>query len=229
MRNCYQCPECTAPLSLVTLEQADAHKQQQRRPSLAGPAKSTTAGPWALACAHCGWTTHEIGVEFDKPHGIAEQLNKPRNIHRLTTGPELTDVNQRAQTVSSGEAAETDGQILDEDSQFTRLQKFYASQLAKSTPSASAGDLHNIYRYGSPDALARLVGLYTGTGSASSSRDHIGQRGDMREASGVEEGVRVLDDGDDEKVIAKMKSTRWEESTSGEDILIFVRYEKMMC
>ena len=212
MRNCYQCPECTAPLSLVTLEGADAHTRQQR-PSLAGPAKSTAAGPWALACAHCGWTTREIGIEFDKPHGIAEQLSKPRKIHRLTTSSEVVEINPRAQTISGGEAAETRGQPLDEDSQFTRLQTFYASQLAKSTPSASAGDLHNIYRYGSPDALARLVGLYTGTGPASTSRNHMGQKGVMREASGVEEGIRLLDDGHDGKVITKMSSTPWEERT----------------
>ncbi|KAF1360873.1 hypothetical protein EJ07DRAFT_164994 [Lizonia empirigonia] len=59
-RNCFNCPVCTAPLSVSSLEQPDA--------------PSPHGGPFVLACPFCRWTTAETGIELEKHTGIFQQL-----------------------------------------------------------------------------------------------------------------------------------------------------------
>ena len=52
VRNCFQCPICFSGLSVF-------------------PNEETQAAPYTLNCMYCQWSTSDIGVEFDKPTGIA--------------------------------------------------------------------------------------------------------------------------------------------------------------
>src|SRR4051812_33485219 len=61
-RNCFNCPVCTAPLAVSTIENATGNGAQQ--------------GPWVLSCGYCLWTTLDIGIKFDKPTNIRSQLQK---------------------------------------------------------------------------------------------------------------------------------------------------------
>ncbi len=155
-----------------------------------------------LTCGHCSWTTQEIGVVFDKPNGIAEQLAaKSRSGGR----EEVNGDSKGDQQIDETE------EIDDEESQFAKLRAFYSSQLSKSTPqtAGSTNDIHGgSYRYGSPGALARLVGLYTGTGSQMRGTSK-NNNGVMREANGPEEGLKTV--GNDEGMIQRMRDAKWEE------------------
>lgn len=108
----------------------------------------------------------------------------------------------------------TSQSILDRERQFMSLKSFYASQLntqqSPMSPSSSFELSGGGYGYGSPDAISRLVGLYTGI-DASGNKASKEKKEVMREAYGFEEGIRVVGD-EEEKVIEKMKSLGWDGS-----------------
>lgn len=161
-----------------------------------------------MACPHCAWTTKDIGLELDRPQLVPDQLSKLKRedspFARSQTGqagdPDRAENDPKDQT--------SDVSALDDEKQFANLKAFYTSQLARSAASGSSGDISNVYKYGSPGALARLVGLYTGMG-APTSKNQRGHKGMMREACEAEEGLKVLDDDDDDEVIQRMKQVEW--------------------
>ncbi|KAG0040515.1 hypothetical protein BGZ82_001841 [Podila clonocystis] len=65
-RNCFECPICQNTLSVVS-EDPDA--------SLFA-ASTTATGQYHLSCNMCQWNSQEIGMTFDKPTGLAVQLQK---------------------------------------------------------------------------------------------------------------------------------------------------------
>ena len=152
-------------------------------------------GPWALSCSHCSWNTREIGIEFEKPVQISQQLAKMKN----KAAAPLKDV------VADEE--------LDRKQQFANLRSFYASQLNQSDAPSTPFDLSENYgSYGSPDALSlsRLVNMYTGV-SSSAKKAAKEKAQPMREAFGTEEGMKII--GDEEyKIIERMKTGGWEGS-----------------
>lgn len=209
MRHCYQCPECTASLSIVSLEAIDPNMS---------PAEmvKATPGPWALMCPHCAWTTKEIGLELERPNAIPEQLARLKR-EDAPFGPRPSS--QRRPSKDEDADNDEDGpdhkqpaeQGLDKDTQFSNLKAFYISQLSKSTNAAAAGDGGNTYRYGSPGSLARLVNIYTGVGPFPNRTSKPRKEG-AREACGVEEGLKVVVDDEDEHAISKMREVGWEGS-----------------
>ncbi|KAF9419122.1 hypothetical protein BGZ94_009516, partial [Podila epigama] len=65
-RNCFECPICQNTLSVVS---------EDPNASLFA-ATTTAAGQYHLACNMCQWNSQEIGMTFDKPTGLAVQLQK---------------------------------------------------------------------------------------------------------------------------------------------------------
>jgi dynactin 4 len=46
------------------------------------PNEETQAAPYTLNCTYCQWSTSEIGVEFEKPTGIAGRPSQKKQIKR---------------------------------------------------------------------------------------------------------------------------------------------------
>ncbi|KAG0047218.1 hypothetical protein BGZ83_007689 [Gryganskiella cystojenkinii] len=63
-RNCFECPICQTTLSVVS-EDPDAV------PFAPG---SSATGQYHLSCNMCQWNSNEIGMTFDKPTGLAGQV-----------------------------------------------------------------------------------------------------------------------------------------------------------
>lgn len=157
-----------------------------------------------MSCSYCGWSTREIGIEFEKPVNISGQLAKARN---KPVDPFL----RRQQKELDGEKHDAPP-TLDRERQFANLKAFYKSQLVQSPSPTTSFDLSSSFGYGSPDAISRLVGLYTGVGSVTS-KALKEKKSLMREAYGVEEGIKVLGN-EEEEVIERMKMVGWEGSMS---------------
>ncbi|OCH90934.1 dynactin p62 [Obba rivulosa] len=70
-RNCFNCPICRNTLSVVA---SDPEAGDGRM----SPVVSTTLGepPFFLFCNNCRWDSAEIGITFEKPTGLAAQLQK---------------------------------------------------------------------------------------------------------------------------------------------------------
>jgi dynactin-4 len=66
VRNCFQCPICFAGLSVF-------------------PNEETQAAPYTLNCMYCQWSTSEIGVEFEKPTGIAGMSSLSEEVNKRPT------------------------------------------------------------------------------------------------------------------------------------------------
>ncbi|KAL8279040.1 hypothetical protein RQP46_008498 [Phenoliferia psychrophenolica] len=68
-RNCFQCPSCTHTLAVVSSDPD---------PSLPLSSAAASAGepPYYLSCTFCRWDSKEVGITFDKPTGLALQLQK---------------------------------------------------------------------------------------------------------------------------------------------------------
>ncbi|EIN12571.1 dynactin p62 [Punctularia strigosozonata HHB-11173 SS5] len=71
-RNCFSCPNCRNTLSVVASDPPDTDD---------GPLSSIPSGtigepPFFLYCNHCRWDSAEVGITFEKPTGLAAQLQK---------------------------------------------------------------------------------------------------------------------------------------------------------
>ncbi|WVQ79057.1 hypothetical protein IAT38_001150 [Cryptococcus sp. DSM 104549] len=69
-RSCFSCPQCTSSLSIQASDPPEPQEGgEDAAPSAPGP-------PYLLVCPGCKWSSKEVGWEFDKPTGIALQLQK---------------------------------------------------------------------------------------------------------------------------------------------------------
>lgn len=84
-RSCFQCPVCTSPLAVTATESipgAAGSSLSQQQPGLGvsqGVAAASQTGQYTLVCSYCCWNSAEIGIKFDKPSGIYNQLWKLQN------------------------------------------------------------------------------------------------------------------------------------------------------
>lgn len=100
---------------------------------------------------------------------------------------------------------------LDAETQFHNLRTFYQSQQAEIAPASSlsfSGD----YGYGSPTALSRIMGLYTG--GSFSDKKAKNKMTPMREAEDASEGLKILSESDDEESSNKLAAAGWTSTTS---------------
>ncbi|GLB38621.1 putative dynactin p62 family protein [Lyophyllum shimeji] len=70
-RNCFMCPNCRNTLSVVP---SDPPENSDGR--LTVPISAVGEPPFFLYCNHCRWDSAEVGITFEKPTGLAAQLQK---------------------------------------------------------------------------------------------------------------------------------------------------------
>ncbi|KAG9315839.1 dynactin p62 family-domain-containing protein [Chiua virens] len=70
-RNCFSCPICRSTLSVVASDPPD---EGDGRPSAS--LSNVGEAPYFLYCGHCRWDSAEVGITFEKPTGLAAQLQK---------------------------------------------------------------------------------------------------------------------------------------------------------
>lgn len=70
-RNCFSCPICRATLSVVASDPPD-----DGTGSPITPLNNVGEAPYFLYCNYCRWDSSEVGITFEKPTGLAAQLQK---------------------------------------------------------------------------------------------------------------------------------------------------------
>lgn len=186
-RNCFNCPNCTT--QLITAPLGDAKE-----------------GPFILSCNYCMWTTLEVGITFDKPTNLRQQLDKLANGGKPKPSSKAQDSNDPARKSSLAQEPlspdETEGSRVEEEhgeqtpaldatSRFKALRSFYKDQITAVSSGdsglpASALDL----AYSSPSSLARIMNLYSNLGNSSLKKSRP-KPTVMREALTVSEGLQV--------------------------------------
>ncbi|GAA5959858.1 hypothetical protein JCM3765_000622 [Sporobolomyces pararoseus] len=68
-RNCFQCPQCVHTLSVVASDPDPSLPLNTAAASVGEP-------PYFLSCTFCGWDSKQVGITFEKPTGLALQLQK---------------------------------------------------------------------------------------------------------------------------------------------------------
>jgi dynactin-4 len=181
-------------------------------------------GPFVLNCAYCMWSSKEIGIQFEKPNGIFAQLAKIRNGGQpiLTAKDRRKDREERKRDFSGTVAEESQDnegvEILDPneklnaESQFSNLKAFYQTQMTESSPVSALGFTGD-YGYGSPGALSRIMGLYTG-GSFADTKSKT-KTGTMREACDALEGLQITTLSEEE-AITKLRNEGWQSTATSE-------------
>ncbi|KAH9989716.1 dynactin p62 family-domain-containing protein [Russula compacta] len=68
-RNCFMCPNCRNTLSIVPSDPPDAESLVANLSAIGEP-------PFFLYCNYCRWDSAEVDITFEKPTGLAAQLQK---------------------------------------------------------------------------------------------------------------------------------------------------------
>lgn len=187
--------------------------------------KPPADGPYFLMCPFCRWSSLEVGIEFEKMHGISKQLaemkngglpsapsrekdkerdrrlqmlNKKRFAEDLRLENRLTE--EQADSLPADDSLPE--QPMSHEETFTNLVGFYKFQLNKASPSNPFSSRSSY--------LTRLMAM-----SSAAKRDEPRQR-PMPEARNVEEGLRILPDSPDAGVVERMRALGWEGSVSSE-------------
>ncbi|RDW84525.1 hypothetical protein BP6252_02115 [Coleophoma cylindrospora] len=212
-RSCFQCPVCVAPLSV---------NSEAPAPTGLGAEHAGPAGPFVLSCSFCCWSSAEIGIKFEKPNSIFSQLAKIKNggdpilsakQRRLDREERRRDFSDASIPEDAQEALPLDpNEQLDAEAQFSNLKSFYQSQLADASPASALG-FGGEYGYGSPGALTRIMGLYTGGGLAD--KRSQSKSTPMREACDATEGLQLAKVNADED-LAKLRREGWQGTVSKE-------------
>ncbi|KAF2139671.1 uncharacterized protein K452DRAFT_231825 [Aplosporella prunicola CBS 121167] len=216
MRSCYNCPVCTSPMVVNSL---DSDNEKHLRLGEDGEAVQPP-GPFYLSCPYCQWSTLETGVEFEKPNNISAQLARLQNggkavstlKEREKARDKRKDAEENGKKLDSEDDADDD-QPLDHDMRFSNINAYYKSQLQSDTNTGPYGGGDYGYGYGNPTALSRIMSLYSSTGGKKAKKDKPTA---MREAYGSDEGVKVYDPTDEEDAIMRMRAGGWEGTVSFE-------------
>ncbi|KAJ5978815.1 hypothetical protein N7501_002157 [Penicillium viridicatum] len=216
-RNCFNCPVCTAPLAVSTIENVTGNGLQQ--------------GPWVLSCGYCLWTTLDIGIKFDKPTNIRSQLQKmtdstPPAAHdrsrqaSRTFGDLKHPLSSFASVDEQSNARERDGEQaapkedpvappMGADARFAALKNFYRTQIAETSNSPN-DHLSSEFGFSSPGALNRLMSLYTSSSRLSGlyggNKKPKSKPPVMREALTASEGLQVALENNETGMIARLQS-----------------------
>ncbi|KAJ5648396.1 hypothetical protein N7490_004768 [Penicillium lividum] len=220
-RNCFNCPVCTAPLAVSTIENVTGNGSQQ--------------GPWVLSCGYCMWTTLDIGIKFDKPTNIRSQLQKmtdstaspaydarsrqgsrafgdlksPLSTLISADGQPSAPSNDNANIEEPTKEESTDVAPANTDARFAALKSYYRSQISETSTSPS-DPLGSDFGFSSPGALNRLMSLYAsssrlsglyGGNKKSKSKPPV-----MREALTASEGLRITPEGEEASTIERLAS-----------------------
>jgi dynactin-4 len=177
---------------------------------------ATQSGPYVLNCTYCFWNSQEVGVTIDKPNSVYAQLSKTKNGGSRHISPRERRTMHSDKKDDPSEDAQSDDEALDPndtldaETHFANLKSFYQSQLLESSPSGALGFTGD-YGYGSPGALSRIMGLYTGNSFVAQKTKS--KPGAMREATEALEGLQIQRSSSTD-AIAKLKVGGWEGTTS---------------
>ncbi|KAL2868259.1 putative dynactin Arp1 p62 subunit RO2 [Aspergillus lucknowensis] len=216
-RNCFNCPACTAPLSVTTAENRGGEQSD----------------PWVLSCGYCMWTTLDIGIMFDKPTNIRTQLSK------LTTEPATppsrtrqisktfgdlksplsmySSIDEQIPPAGEGRPGNEDAAEHPQntsiprtyDARFAALKNFYKDQIASTTASGvDPGDFGA--PFSSPNTLHRIMSIYTATRITAlygtGSKKARNKPPVMREALSASEGLSIPKADSETALIQRMAS-----------------------
>ncbi|ESZ91155.1 hypothetical protein SBOR_8466 [Sclerotinia borealis F-4128] len=188
-------------------------------------ATTPPANPYILHCAYCMWSSSEIGIHFEKPNSVYSQLAKIKNGGTPLIGAKerRRDREERRTSLATEMILEEADEVaekhldpnekLDIETQYANLKSFYQGQLADSNPSSALG-FSNDYGYGSPGALTRIMGLYTG--GSFGDRKAKSKAASMREASDSPEGFQVYDHSSETAAITQLHEEGWAGTISTE-------------
>ena len=190
-RNCYNCPSCTSPLQLAPVEKKD-------RDLLKPEDGAAGDDAYVLFCQYCSWSTLDIGLRFNRPTKITEQINKARKARFNLPGDNTQE-----------EGLSRPKQVRNHDGAFERLSAFYKDQLNETGEGANP---YGNSTYGSPANLARIMGIYGGLTNNTLKKNRAKPQ-PMREAADDEEGFAAYALGDDtheDEVLQKMRELGWD-------------------
>ncbi|KAG7008833.1 hypothetical protein G7Y79_00004g014170 [Physcia stellaris] len=157
------------------------------------PEGSPVAGPWILACDYCRWSTLDMGVQFDKPAHIHEQITKT--------------LAERAKSKQSAGVLEGKPEVASSDDRpdavFAALKKFTSSQIASASSTNPLMTPGGSYNYDSPSSLARIMSLYTGQGSYG--KKNTSKSAPMRGSADASEGLQVINPAVDVEAVRKLR------------------------
>ncbi|MCJ1289328.1 hypothetical protein MMC34_000860 [Xylographa carneopallida] len=161
------------------------------------------AGSWILACDYCNWTSLDINVEFDKPTNVYGQVVKLRQERIGQT------ISKRS---TEAEEALDAPPPLDPATRFEKLKAFYKSQLSSTSLTNPLMSPTGEFNYNSPSSLARIMNLYTGTGTYG--KKTPSKPSNMRESADLSEGLSLVEPEVDQAAIHKMQTRGWQGTTS---------------
>ena len=168
---------------------------------------ATSDDAYVLFCQYCDWSSLDIGLQFNRPTKITEQINKARKARFNVPGHNAQE-----------EGLSRPKQVRNHDGAFERLSAFYKEQLSESGEGANP---FGNSTYGSPANLARIMGIYGGLTSTAMKKNRTKPQ-PMREAAEDEEGFAAYTLGDDtheDEILQKMRDLGWEETASEEQAL----------
>ncbi|KAF1999739.1 dynactin p62 [Amniculicola lignicola CBS 123094] len=208
-RNCYNCPVCSSPAVVTTLEDPFD--------------PSSSGGPWLLLCTYCKWTSLEIGIEFEKHTGITAQLARLGNGGRTIPSHKERekererrlelDKHKSRDILSGSEDSPTTDKRDDgppsHDDIYANLSAFYKSQLAAQQPSNPFSP-HDI-NFSSPSSFSRIMNLYSSSTSKKQKRE---KPTPMREAASPLEGLTLHSPSTDTAIIDRLKTSGWSRTLS---------------
>ncbi|KAJ5155827.1 hypothetical protein N7492_008630 [Penicillium capsulatum] len=220
-RNCFNCPVCTAPLAVSTIENVTGNGNQQ--------------GPWVLSCGYCMWSTLDIGIKFNKPTNIRNQLQKmtdstaspafdTRSRQASRTFGDLksplstfSSISEQINAVAEGSEEQPEPKedpettpALSTEARFAALKSFYRAQISETSASPSDPLGSDYGGFSSPGALNRLMSLYASSsrlgGLYGGSKKPKTKPPIMREALTASEGLRIAQESDEAAVIERLAS-----------------------
>ncbi|KAF2721177.1 hypothetical protein K431DRAFT_268948 [Polychaeton citri CBS 116435] len=218
-RSCYQCPICTAALTIAAQEQQSPPNDVEDGLLKPPNSESVTSGrdSYILQCGHCSWSSLDIGVQLPRPTKITEQLNKMRKARLAPPTRRLDgqDEDNAEDEVVKDEPEMLQGKrVLDPDTAFESLTRFYKEQLDET------GDGQIQYGsspYNSPANLARIMSLYGGLNYSALKKSRERPQ-PMREARDKTEGFQPYqasdEDGSDDELLERLQRFGWGETTS---------------
>lgn len=140
---------------------------------------SPLSGPWILACECCQWSTLDIGIQFNRPVALKEQI------------AQALDERSRAKLASEAVGKEPVTSDSRPDITFAALKKFTSSQINSASSANPLMTPGGSYNYDSPSSLARIMSLYTGQGSYG--KKNTSKSAPMRGSADASEGLRIVD------------------------------------
>ncbi|KAI9601660.1 hypothetical protein H4Q26_001493 [Puccinia striiformis f. sp. tritici PST-130] len=76
-RNCFLCPQCQHTLSAVATDPPSSSYGDDPK----APQASLGEAPFFLACTFCRWDSKQVGISFEKPTFLAQQLQQAESSH----------------------------------------------------------------------------------------------------------------------------------------------------